>query len=270
MLALLAACGSKIDHSKPVAGARPAVKKMSKPQPGTPIHYDSSKRYVFLTFDDSPQPPGTNNCKHVFADQGVKATFFLVGMHTEFDPRRHKMLDSLRDGYPETLIANHSYSHGFRNHYRNYYAHPDSAVRDLLRAQALMNVPVKIIRLPGSNAWVGKGENKGPGSTRAVRDKLDSMGYEVIGWDVEWSRKGGQLPRESASEMVREVNYSLDQHKTNTPGAVVILAHDRMFAKQQYADSLARFIAILKQDPRNVFETIDHYPMVQQSQGYPQ
>lgn len=80
--------------------------------------------------------------------------------------------------------------------------------------------------------------------------------------------QGGQLPRESASEMVREVNYSFDQHKTNSPGAIVILAHDRMFAKQQYADSLAKFIAMLKLDPRNVFETIDHYPMVQQSQGY--
>jgi hypothetical protein len=28
-------------------------------------------------------------------------------------------------------------------------------------------------------------------------------------------------------------------------------------------DSLKAFIAILKKDPRNVFETIDHYPLVQ-------
>jgi hypothetical protein len=45
----------------------------------------------------------------------------------------------------------------------------------------------------------------------------------------------------------------------------VILAHDRMFAKAQYADSLNKFIATLKQDPRNVFETLDHYPLVQQN-----
>jgi peptidoglycan/xylan/chitin deacetylase (PgdA/CDA1 family) len=44
---------------------------------------------------------------------------------------------------------------------------------------------------------------------------------------------------------------------------IVILSHDRLFEKKQYADSLTRFINILKQDKRYVFETIDHYPTVQ-------
>jgi len=41
---------------------------------------------------------------------------------------------------------------------------------------------------------------------------------------------------------------------------LVILVHDRMFAKQQYADSLTKFITLLKEDKRYTFETIDHYP----------
>jgi hypothetical protein len=36
-----------------------------------------------------------------------------------------------------------------------------------------------------------------------------------------------------------------------------------MFGTPQYADSLKKFVATLKSDPRNVFETIDHYPLVQ-------
>jgi len=62
--------------------------------------------------------------------------------------------------------------------------------------------------------------------------------------------------------MVKEINYKFDNAIANMPNAIVILAHDRMFAKQRYTDTLNKFITILKEDPRNVFETIDHYPLV--------
>jgi peptidoglycan-N-acetylglucosamine deacetylase len=259
VLSLFAGCMKRPHVQKPATDSTAGI--VSRPHPGSPINFDRSKRYVFLTFDDAPQPPGTTNCKNVFFDQGVKATFFLVGMHVEIDPLRWRIADSLRNGYPQFLIANHSYSHGFRNNYRKYYSEPENAVQDLLRAQDLLNVAVKIIRLPGSNAWVGDGENKGPRSTMAVRHLLDSMGYKVIGWDVEWRRKGSAAPNQSANEMLREVNVKFDTETTNRPNAIVILAHDRMFAKPQYVDSLAKFVALLKSDPRNVFETIDHYPL---------
>ena len=139
---------------------------------------------------------------------------------------------------------------------------PDSAVQDFVKNQEALKIPVKIIRLPGNSAWVAKGKITGPKSTLAVCRKLDSLGYDVIGWDIEWGFKNGSTPIQSADEMVREVNHKFDDGNTNEQNAVVILAHDRMFQKQQYADSLTKFISTLKQDPRNVFETIDHYPMV--------
>ena len=236
-----------------------------KSVPGSPIVYDSSKRYIFLTWDDAPQPPGTTNCKAAFQQQGVKATFFVVGMH-QFDQHRKVLVDSLRNGYPQFLIANHSYTHAFRDHYKEFYTHPDSAVQDFLKAQNELKYPLKIIRLPGNNSWVGKGEMRGPKSTMAVCKKLDSLGFKVIGWDVEWRfvNKGGSIPIQGADKMVKEVNDKLDNALTNEPNAIVILAHDRMFAKQQYLDSLNKFITLLKADKRNVFETIDHYPLVQQ------
>ena len=236
-----------------------------KSVPGSPIVYDSSKRYIFLTWDDAPQPPGTTNCRAAFQQQGVKATFFVVGMH-QFDQHRKVLVDSLRNGYPQFLIANHSYTHAFRDHYKEFYTHPDSAVQDFLKAQNELKYPLKIIRLPGNNSWVGKGEMRGPKSTMAVCKKLDSLGFKVIGWDVEWRfvNKGGSIPIQGADKMVKEVNDKLDNALTNEPNAIVILAHDRMFAKQQYLDSLNKFITLLKADKRNVFETIDHYPLVQQ------
>ena len=91
-----------------------------KPVPGTPIKFDSSKRYIYLTWDDSPQPPGTMVCKDVFHKQGVKATFFSVGMHA-FDLRRKRLVDEIRNSYPEFLLANHSYTHGFKDKYKSFY-----------------------------------------------------------------------------------------------------------------------------------------------------
>jgi peptidoglycan/xylan/chitin deacetylase (PgdA/CDA1 family) len=258
----LASCkGGEDEKGKGADSTKPVVHKAG---PGDPIKYDSSKRYIFLTWDDSPQPPGTDTCKAIFKRQGVKATFFMVGMHV-IDQRRKNLVAALRSDYPNILVANHSYTHGFRNNYKHFYSHPDSAVNDFLKAQEELKIPLKIIRLPGNNSWVGKGELQGPHSTYPVCKKLDSLGYNVIGWDIEWRFKGGNVPIQSADQMVQEVNDKFETAATYKPNAVVILAHDRMFAKAQYADSLNKFIATLKQDPRNVFETLDHYPLVQQN-----
>lgn len=232
--------------------------------PGTPIHYDSSKRYIFLTWDDSPQPPGTQNCARTFREQGVKATFFSVAAHYNIDPLRKRILDSLKKAYPEFLVANHSYTHAFRDNYNFYYTHIDSAVNDILKAQQDMQIPLKIVRLPGRNTWAGNGEFRGPKTSEKVAGRLDSLGYKIIGWDIEWQFIKGNIPKQSATALAKDVNDKFDIGYTNQPNTMVILAHDRMFAKQQYVDSLKTFIQLLKQDPRNVFETIDHYPIVQQ------
>lgn len=258
-IVLFAACKG----GKEKMSAADSLAAAPKPVPGTPIKYDSSKRYIFLTWDDAPQPPGTNICRRIFKEQGVKATFFVVGFNANTTSKL-RIVDSLRASYPEFLIGNHSYSHAF-NKYASFYAHPDSAVQDFLRNEKMLNVPVKIIRLPGRNSWVGQGEMKGEKSSMQVCKRLDSLGYKVIGWDIEWQFKNnhGSIPIQSVDEMIREINDRLDNDLDNEPNSIVILAHDRMFEKKQYVDSLTKFVSTLKSDPRNVFETIDHYPMVQ-------
>ncbi len=239
-----------------------SVVVVTKPVPGTPIKYDSSKRYIFLTWDDAPQPPGSNICKKVFEEEGVKATFFMVGMH-QTDNRRKYFVDSIRNAYPQFLLANHSHSHGFQNKYHLFYSKPDSAVKDFLRAEQELNIPVKIIRLPGNPTWANNGQIKGPKSTLPVAQKLDAMGYHLLGWDVEWEFIGGSKPKQGAVELANSITQKLDYGNTYEPNCIVILAHDRMFAKQPYTDSLRKFIQELKKDTRNVFETVDHFPLIQ-------
>jgi peptidoglycan/xylan/chitin deacetylase (PgdA/CDA1 family) len=231
-----------------------------------PIKYDSSKRYIFLTWDDSPQPPGTVNCRAVFHAEGVKATFFSVGFN-QVGPWKKRLIDSIRSDYPQYLLANHSFSHGFNDKYSKFYsaAMTDSAYNDFMRNERELKIPVKIIRLPGNNTWASNGNITGQKADNALIKKLDAAGYKIIGWDIEWGQQAKmKAPRESAEEMIKRINQKFEDGNTNQPNTIVILSHDRLFEKKQFADSLTRFISILKQDKRNVFETIDHYPTVQQ------
>lgn len=251
---------SAADSTKAAAAAASA-----KPTPGSPIKYDSSKRYIFLTWDDSPQPPGTTNCKQVFRSEGVKATFFAVGFNM-VGPLKKRLIDSIRNGYPEFLLANHSFTHGFNDKYAKFYspAMTNEAFDDFMKNEKELQIGVKIIRLPGNNTWASNGDIHGQKSNNPLIKRLDSLGYKIIGWDLEWGQMGKtKAPKESADEMVRRINQKFDDGATNEQNAIVILSHDRLFEKKEFADSLSKFISTLKKDPRNVFETIDHYPSVQ-------
>ena len=261
LILVLSSCnGGKDTKSAPDSSKAQVATKMV---PGTPIKYDSSKRYIFLTWDDSPQPPGTTICKRIFEEEGIKATFFAVGMHHDIEPRRKRTIDSIRNAYPQFLLANHSYSHAFRDNYNFFYTHIDSAVGDFIKAEKAMNIPVKIIRFPGRNTWASNGEVRGPKTSELVAKRLDSLGYKIIGWDIEWQFIKGTIPKQSPTELINLINSKFESEYTQEPNAMVILAHDRMFQKGAHIDSLKRFIQLLKEDKRNVFETIDHYPSVQ-------
>lgn len=266
VLALVTVSSCKNNGAAENKGADTAKTETAKMVPGTPIQLDNTKRYIYLTWDDSPQPPGTVNSKAVFVEEGIKATFFSVGFN-QVGPFKKRLVDSIRNAYPQFLLANHSFSHGFQDKYGTFYspAMTDSALNDFLRNEKALNIPVKIIRLPGNNGWAANGDLHGQKSNTALVKKLDSLGYKIIGWDLEWTQQAkAKAPKESVDEMIQRVNQKFDDGTTNQQNALVILSHDRLFEKKQYADSLKKFISLLKQDKRIVFETLDHYPSVQQ------
>lgn len=255
----ISSCGNKQEKTGTSADSTKSS-AIKKPAPGSSLTLDPNKKYIFLTWDDSPQPPGTTICYNVFKEEGVKATFFSVGMHYDIEPRRRRIIDTIRNGYPQFLLANHSYSHGFRDNYNTFYKLTDSAIADFQKAEKLMSITVKIIRLPGRNSWANNGVVSGPKTSEKVARKLDSLGYKVIGWDIEWGFIRGNIPKESPTQIMNLINSKFESEYTQEPNAMVILAHDRMFAKQPYTDSLRKLISLIKADSRFVFETIDHYP----------
>jgi hypothetical protein len=158
------------------------------------------------------------------------------------------------------LLANHSYTHA-NDKYLAFYHHPETAEQDFLKAQNSLNVPFKIIRLPGNRSWVTAEGIKATSLVKPVATLLDSAGYNVIGWDVEWNfNHKNARPVQSPEKLAAQVDSAFAKHDTHTRNHLVILSHDRMFQRPDDAELLAKFIYILKQNPQYVFETVDHYP----------
>lgn len=224
----------------------------------TPITYDSTKKYIYLTFDDGPQN-GTTTCLQLLKNEQIKATFFMIGNQVS-DEYLKKLVLSVRNDYPKILLANHSNSHA-NNKYRYFYHHPNMAFEDFMQAQEKLHVPFKIIRLPGNSAWISATSFKASPLVKPVCMKLDSAGYNVIGWDVEWSFNHKTAnPIQSPETMFQLVNNAFEKNYTHTKNHLVILTHDRMFRHANFTDSLQKFIGLLKQNPNYIFETVDHYP----------
>lgn len=220
---------------------------------------DSNKLYVYLTFDDGPQP-GTLTCYNICKAEGVKATFFMVALHQQRKRDGKQLVGMIRNDYPQFLLANHSYDHTME-HYKYFYQHPDMAFENFKRAQDSLQVPKKIIRLPGNGGWVLQNHFKTSHLVSAVAHRLDSAGFNVIGWDLEWNfNHKDARPVQSPEKLAAEVDSAFSRHNEHIRKNVVILTHDRMFQRSVDSASLVKFIQIIKQNPRYVLETVDHYP----------
>lgn len=220
---------------------------------------DSTKKYIYLTFDDGPQH-GTVDCYHLCRNLGIKASFFMVGQHQAQKTDGKAIVTMIRNSYPQSLLVNHSYTHA-NNRYIYFYRHPEMAARDFFRAQDSLRILPKIARLPGNRAWVRMHEVKASNLVRPVSLLLDSAGYNLIGWDIEWSyTKRGERPVQSPGKLLAMIDSAFARKETHSPRHLVILTHDRMFQRPGDLDSLSRFIQLVKQHPEYVFETVDHYP----------
>jgi peptidoglycan-N-acetylglucosamine deacetylase len=236
-----------------IVSIKPTTKKVS-----TAIEYDTSKKYIYLTFDDGPQH-GTVACFDLCKKLQVKSTFFMVGLHASSENLRN-IVREIDNAYPQTLLANHSSSHA-KNKYQSFYLHDSAAVEDLLLAQKVLKVPFKIVRLPGSNSWLIKDRNRPEPLAKNVCKRMDTTGFNIIGWDMEWNFSPITAnPVQSADEMIDRVKLKLEHNHLYTNKHLVILMHDRMFRNSNYADSLNKFISTLQKDSNYVFETVDHYP----------
>ena len=132
----------------------------------TVVSGPAGERVVALTFDDGPNPPYTNEILDVLDEEGVHATFFVVGRAAAAYPNivRREMHDG-------DAIGNHTWDHG------HLIVMNASQVQMSLRKTdqaifAATGVHTTLMRPPfGSRDWL-------------VLDQARRMGYTPVMWSV--------------------------------------------------------------------------------------
>jgi peptidoglycan/xylan/chitin deacetylase (PgdA/CDA1 family) len=224
------------------------------------IKNNNNKKYVYLTFDDGPLN-GSEYIDSVVLAEKIKISVFLVGEHVLMS----RTMDNYFKYYEENPYIdeyNHSFSHA-NNHYDQFYSNTDLSVSDILKNNKLLKFSYKIVRLPGRNMWRIDGikrDDVESGSKTA--DRLEQLGYKVVGWDLEWEHNSnaGAPPVQSVDEMYNEICRRFESNNTFTPNNLVLLLHDEMFQKKWEESELKQLIDKLRSNKNFEFEQMRFYP----------
>ncbi len=129
--------------------------------------FAAEQKRIFLTFDDGPSTVVTGQVLDVLRDEGVKATFFVVG--DRVGGREEVLRRIAREGH---TVGVHSQTHV----YREIYASDEAFLRDVSACaetvRKVTGVTPRVYRFPG-----------GLGNSRRTA-LLREQGYRVVGWNA--------------------------------------------------------------------------------------
>ena len=256
---LLLACNSEpAEGPLEESNERPldTTEMVAKPKEKLPL--DSATKYVYLSFDDGPLF-GTSSCIDICEQENVKATFFQIGFHQSRSQWGKRLYQRIVEKPDLFLLTNHSFSHTYGD-YLKFYHQPDSALEDFKQAAEVLHTQNNIVRLPGNNGWSTETIHSSSKLVRPLVHKLDSAGFNVVGWDVEWRFTKTGRPIQSAERMAFVVDSMFQYNENRTKNHLVLLMHDHMFRKPEDSAKLVKFIQFLKNKNQYQFVLLDQYP----------
>jgi peptidoglycan/xylan/chitin deacetylase (PgdA/CDA1 family) len=219
---------------------------------------DKTIKHIYLTFDDGPLK-GTANCIAVCEREKVAASFFEIGLHQSRSNKGRKLYEQIKSNKVLFSLSNHSFSHAAGN-YLWFYQHPDSATLDFLKGKAVLAPTNNLVRFPGNNTWDTKNAKKASWLAKPLAHKMDSLGWDVIGWDMEWRFNKYGKPLQSPEVIAVLVDSLFTYNQTKTKNHLVILMHDHMFASSYDSLKLAKMVGLLKKRKHYQFDKITQYP----------
>lgn len=166
------------------AAGKPAPPRPPRPRTGVPDPTFGAKRTtgsstVALTFDDGPDPTWTPQMLDLLKQQGIKATFCLVGVHVRDHPELVARI--VREGH---TLCNHSWSHDVKLGEKT----PEEIRADLARTSAEIRKAVPGARIPYYRQPGGKW-------TAGIVSTAKALGMAPLGWSVDpsdWAKPGTQ------------------------------------------------------------------------------
>jgi peptidoglycan/xylan/chitin deacetylase (PgdA/CDA1 family) len=231
---------------------KPALAAPLKPAP------IDNRKTIYLTFDDGPNK-GTANVMKVLEKEKVPATFFLVGEHVYGTPWQKAICDYILQN-PNYDAANHTFFHA-KNRYNKFYQHPEQVLADFQRMQDSLRFPLTIGRTPGMDVW-RTAEIKYDVCKRSVKaaDLVQSNGFTLIGWDVEWKADGKRHLKKTAAALASEIAATFAERLTHTDDHLVLLLHDQHYVNDANVQALEALISQLKETGDYRFEKVSGYP----------
>ncbi|GGF09856.1 Peptidoglycan/xylan/chitin deacetylase, PgdA/CDA1 family [Chishuiella changwenlii] len=218
---------------------------------------DSTKQYVYLTFDDGPYK-GSKNINKILKEENVRGTVFLVGYNAFTKELKEHVEDYKLN--PNVDIANHTFSHA-RNKYKSFYSMPEQVFEDIRKNEVVLDIHSRWVRLPARNVWRLNNRKKGDvlKDANVAADIIAKKQYYIYGWDYEWNRNAEHL--DNPEKIYEGIIHRLDQNKTFEKNHLVILMHDDMFNSDNNAEKLRKLITLLKNNKKLVIEGISNYPV---------
>ena len=192
---------TSIRHSaQPIAEAKKMIESTN----------DTATKYLYLSFDDGPLF-GTSACIAICENENVKASFFQIGLHQSRSNWGKKLYNRILSRPDLFLLSNHSFTHT-SGKYVQFYNQPDSALADFIYAADVLKTTNNIVRLPGNNGWRTDSIQFSSKMVRPLLRKLDSAGFNVIGWDIEWQYTKKGRPIQSAAFMAKQILATYNIH----------------------------------------------------------
>lgn len=218
-----------VEEKKPLL---PVYSEKAKERMANIYEADSDEKIAYLTFDDGPSKNITPQILDILKNEGIKATFFVLGSRVELYP------EIVRQEYNAGhYIANHSYSH----EYKSVYASPEAVLDEFNSTEKAIQEALEnpdyhtyLFRFPGGSEG---------GKYKSVKNEAKSLLEEndiaYINWNA-LTRDAEGKP--TADSLVEDLKATVGD-KTR----VVVLMHDTG-TKQLTADTLPEVIAFLREE----------------------
>lgn len=160
---------------------------------------------VYLTFDDGPDNKNTPQILDILRDEGVPATFYVLGNMVEAYPDVLKRI--FNEGH---AIGNHSYNHS----YKELYSSPWNFISQFQRTDdiimSVIGVRPLIIRAPGGTSGAFNAD---------YWDIVKSSGYVEHDWNIS---TGDASPKgATAADELANVTSQIDTY--NFKSAIVLM-----------------------------------------------
>ncbi len=181
-------------------------------------------KVAYLTFDDGPYPQTTPKILQILQDEGVKATFFVLGSRIEGNPNLLKEIYAAGHA-----IGNHTYTHD----YKELYQTPEHFLREIQWTEDLIyqdiGIRPKIVRAPGGSSNFNVG----------YFNLMDSQDYLMYDWNAS---------NDDTTQALLPVDALVQNVINTTQGKnkVIVLMHD-LGAKTTTVKALPQIINYLKQ-----------------------